>query len=141
MLGIGMIPHRSGAVAAHDINQFFEQVSLRRESLACRNFANIGIVGLARSCETNPSRQSSGARPRFERNLSNVFDKESFDERNPLALDPAPVRTFALTDRSCGNLRLFHSGLLQRAALRAPEVQIATRTCVSLFLHSAMNVR
>src|SRR5215467_15028511 len=104
-----MIPHRGRATAAHDIDQFFEQVSLRLQGLARRNLANVRVVGLARAGETNPSGQSSGSRPRLQRNFSNVFDKESVDQWNPLALDPAPVRTFALTDRSCGNLRFFHS--------------------------------
>src|SRR4029079_16908428 len=97
-----MFPDRRRAMAPYDIDQFFEQVSLRFECLARRDLANIRVVGLASSSETNPSSQSSGARPRIESNLSNIFDKKSLDERNPLDLDPTSVGTFVLTDRSCG---------------------------------------
>ena len=124
VFGLGMIPDRRRAMAGHDIDQFFEQVSLRFECFARRDLANIRVVALASSCETNPSSQSSGARPRLESNLSNIFDEKSLDERNPLALDPTPVGTFVLTDRSCGNFRFFHS-IFSREQPYAPQPSAA----------------
>src|SRR5262245_10460919 len=108
MFGLGIVPYGRRAASAHDIDQLFEQMSLRLEGLARRDLANVGVVGLAGAGETNPTRQSAGARPRLEWNFANIFEEKSLDEWNSFALYPNPVGTPALTDRSCGNFRFFH---------------------------------
>src|SRR5262245_2696236 len=130
-----MVPYRCRAASAHNIDQFFEQVSLRFQGLSWRDLADVSVIGLASACKTNPTSQPPGSRPWLERNFPNVFKTKSLDKRNPFACQPIPVGTSVLSDRSWRNLGFFHCFSRHRALNHAIGFSRAIKSRVDLFDH------
>src|SRR5258706_7576922 len=111
---LAFIPDRRRATAADDVDQLFVHMFFRFERFACRDFADISVVGFTGAFQAEAHAQPTGARPWRERFGGDVADEKTLDQRNAFALDPLFVGAAFLGNRFAGYFWFDHFILRSR---------------------------
>ena len=92
-LSIRIDPNRGGALAFENINGLFEQMSMRFERLARRDFRDVGVVESAGAFQIQKRRQAVAARfPRTQLELVEILDEQAAISLQAFRLFPLLVR-------------------------------------------------
>src|SRR3990172_9085353 len=86
-----LMPDRRGPMTTHDVDQLLKEMPLGFKTLARRNLADIGVVGLAGTFQTDTGSQATLAGPWVKRHRCKIFDEESLYQRDTFGFDPLAV--------------------------------------------------
>ena len=86
-----VVPHRGGAAAFEDQDHLLEQLPVRLELLAGRDFHDIAVVGDARGVVIDEHRIAAAPRPGLQVDGAQIAHIERRDDVEAFGLDPAGV--------------------------------------------------
>ena len=92
----GVVPHRGGPVPGQHQDHLLEQLSLRRQLLACRDLAHVAVVGGPRCFVVDEHAAPAAACPRLQLDGVEIGHIVGADDVEALAADPPHVRRVLL---------------------------------------------
>src|SRR5687767_6517201 len=94
-------PDLGRADALDDVDQLFIEMMFRIERAARRNLTDVHAGKTFHAFEIDVGTLAAGALPSFERQLGDILDAVTFEDWNPLFLEPHFVAGFSLRHDQC----------------------------------------